>query len=279
MSKVQKRLGKKTFLNLIFQQPTIKQMAAIITGTEERLKNLETDYIVFNEGQGKKVFFLPPGIGYSFAYMEYAKYFNDYSVYGLNFIESDSPAKSTASTLIDLQKEGAFYLFGHSAGGNMAYDVALELEKQGRQVGGIILLDSYRQMELIDWSAEEYLNDAVLYIEQNHAEFLDEEIKEVALRKIVAYRKYLNARIETELLSCPIIQIEATDEIIKFNYKISRRAWEELSPQFEVFVGCGGHMDMLKQPNLDKNALLTKKLLDYLINKGYDSQLNKNDTK
>ncbi|MGE5398815.1 MAG: amino acid adenylation domain-containing protein [Ignavibacteriales bacterium] len=279
MSKVQKRLGKKTFLNLIFQQPTIKQMAAIITGTEERLKNLETDYIVFNEGQGKKVFFLPPGIGYSFAYMEYAKYFDDYSVYGLNFIESDTPAKSTASTLIDLQKEGAFYLFGHSAGGNMAYDVALELEKQGRQVGGIILLDSYRQMELIDWSAEEYLNDAVLYIEQNHAEFLDEEIKEVALRKIVAYRKYLNARIETELLSCPIIQIEATDEIIKFNYKISRRAWEELSPQFEVFVGSGGHMDMLKQPNLDKNALLTKKLLDYLINKGYDSQLNKNDIK
>jgi len=39
-------------------------------------------------------------------------------------------------------------LFGHSAGGNLAYDVALELQKMGRQIGGIILLDTYRQLEL-----------------------------------------------------------------------------------------------------------------------------------
>ena len=149
----------------------------------------------------------------------------------------------------------------------MAYDVALELQKQGRQVGGIILLDSYRQLELIDWSADEYLNDAVLYIEQNHAEFLDEEIKDAALKKIVAYRKYLNARTEDKLLNCPIVQIEATDEITGFNHKISRRAWTEVTPGFKVFEGFGGHMDMLKQPNLEKNALLTKKLLDSFMNK------------
>ena len=119
--------------------------------------------------------------------MEYAKYFDDYSVIGLNFIESSSPEKSIADILINLQNEGEFYLFGHSAGGNMAYDVALELSKRGRQVGGLILLDSYRQLELVDWSADEYLNDAILYIEQNHAEFLDEEIKDAALRKIVGY--------------------------------------------------------------------------------------------
>ncbi|MGE5458644.1 MAG: non-ribosomal peptide synthetase, partial [Methanococcaceae archaeon] len=267
MSKVQKRLKKKTFLNLIFQQPTIQKMASIIIGTDERLKNLETDLILLNQGQEKKVFFLPPGIGYSFAYLEYAKYFEEYTVYGLNFIESDSPAKSAANTLSSLQKDGKFFLFGHSAGGNMAYDVALELEKQGRQVGGIILLDSYRQLEVIEWSSDQYLNDAILYIEQNHAEFLDEEIKDAALKKIVAYRTYLNARSEEGLLNCPILQIEATDAIVNFNHNISRRAWDELTTGFEVFEGAGGHMDMLKQPNLETNALLTKKLLDYLINK------------
>ena len=267
MSKVQKRLGKKTYLNLIFQQPTIKQMAERILGTEEILKNIETDAILLNQEHEKKIFFLPPGIGYSFAYLEFAKYFVDSSVYGLNFIESSDPAKSTVDIITNIQKDGELYLFGHSAGGNLAYDVAIELHKRGRQVGGIILLDTYRQLELIDWSLDEYLSDAVLYIEQNHAEFLDEEIKEIALRKIVAYRKYLNARTENETLNCPIIQIEATDEITKFNYKISRKAWSELTPRFEVFEGCGGHMDMLKQPNLEKNALLTKKLLDSLTNK------------
>jgi surfactin family lipopeptide synthetase A len=279
MSRVQKRLGKKTYLNLIFQQPTIKQMAAIISDTEERLKNLDANFILLNGEREKKIFFLPPGIGYSFAYMEYAKYFDDYSVYGLNFIESDNPAKSTADILIKLQSEGEFYLFGHSAGGNMAYDVALKLQKQGRIVGGIILLDTYRQLELIAWSPEEYLNDAILYIEQNHAEFLDEEIKDSALKKIVAYRRYLNARTENEHLNCPIIQIEATDEITKFNYKISRRAWSDLTSHFEVIEGSGGHMDMLKQPNMEHNAVLTKKLLVSLVNKSYDTNpININNT-
>ncbi|HEX2867285.1 MAG TPA: amino acid adenylation domain-containing protein [Ignavibacteriales bacterium] len=270
MSKVQKRLGRKTFLNLIFLQPTVRQMALTILSTEERLKNLETDVLLLNGEHEKKIFFLPPGIGYSFAYMEYAKYFNDYSVYGLNFIESQDPAKSAADILMSLQKEGEFYLFGHSAGGNMAFDVAIELQKQGRRIGGIILLDSYRQLEMIEWSEEEYLNDAVLYIEQNHADFLDDEIKDSALKKIVAYRRYLNARTEEKALNCPIIQIEATGEPIKFKQRISRRAWSELTPRFEVFEGFGGHMDMLKEPNLEKNALLTRKLIDNLLNKKFD---------
>jgi surfactin family lipopeptide synthetase A len=266
MSKVQKRLNKKTYLNLIFQHPTIKQMAEIIIGTDERLKNMDSDYISLNQVVGKNIFFMPPGIGYSFAYMEYVKYFENHTVYGLNFIESTDPAKSMADILVNLQREGAFYLFGHSAGGNMAYDLAIELQKRGREVGGVILLDSYRQLELIDWSADEYLNDAILYIEQNHAEFLDEEIKEAALSKIVAYRRYLNARAEDKFLNCPVFQIEASDEITNFNQKISRSAWAELTSQYEAFEGFGGHMDMLKQPNLGGNALLTRKLFDRLMN-------------
>ena len=128
------------------------------------------------------------------------------------------------------------------------------------------MLDSYRQLEIIDWSADEYLNDAILYIEQNHAEFLDEEIKEAALSKIVAYRRYLNARAEDKFLNCPVFQIEASDEITNFNQNISRSAWAELTARYEVFEGYGGHMDMLKQPNLEGNALLTRRLLDQLLN-------------
>ncbi|MGE5497186.1 MAG: non-ribosomal peptide synthetase, partial [Syntrophothermus sp.] len=265
MSKVQKRLGKKTYLNLIFQQPTIRKMAGTILDTEERLKNLDADTALLNGEHEKKIFFLPPGIGYSFAYMEYAKYFDDCSVYGLNFIESLSPVKSMADIMTGLQPEGKIYLFGHSAGGNMAYDTALELQKQGREIGGLVLLDTYRQLELIDWSPEEYLEDAVLYIEQNHAEFLDEQIKDAALKKIVAYRRYLNSRIEDIKVDFPIIQIEAGGDLIKFKQRISRSAWGELTPHYEVFEGAGGHMDMLKQPNLKKNALLTKKLFDNLF--------------
>ncbi|HBY02730.1 MAG TPA: hypothetical protein DEG92_09385, partial [Rikenellaceae bacterium] len=262
MSKVQKRLGKKTYLNLIFTEPTIAKMARIILNTDVQLKTMGTDVLLLNDEHEKRVFFMPPGIGYSFAYMEFARYIDTCSVYGINFIESSAPAVSMAKILLDLQKEGEFYLFGHSAGGNMAYDVALELQKQGRQVGGIILLDSYRQLEKIDWSEEEYLNDAVLYIEQNHAEFMDEEIKDSALNKIMAYRRYLNARAEIEPVNCPVFQIEAEDEITDFNKNVSRSAWNELTFKFVAMKGYGGHMDMLKQPNLERNALLTENLLE-----------------
>jgi len=267
MSRVQKLLGRKTYLNLIFQQPTIRQMAGIILDTDLRVKNMETDCILLNKECERKLFFMPPGIGYSFAYMEYARFFEDYSVYGLNFIESEQPDKSMADLLMAIQPEGPVYLFGHSAGGNMAFDVALELQARGRQIGGIVLLDSYRQMEVIDWSEEEYLNDAILYIEQNHAEFLDEEIRDAALQKIVAYRRYLNARAENKYVNCPIFQIEATDEITNFGRNISRTAWSELAPGFEVFEGFGGHMDMLGKANLERNALLTNDLVNSLFEK------------
>ena len=264
MSKVQKQLGKKTYLNLIFKQPTIAKMAGVIMNTDIQLKNMETDILLLNQEHEKKIFFLPPGIGYSFAYMAYSRNFDDWSVYGINFIESDNPAESIADLICDTQKEGDIYLFGHSAGGNMAFDVALTLQKRGRHLSGVILLDSYRQLEIIDWSPDEYLNDAILYIEQNHAEFLDEEIKDAALRKIVAYRKHLNARTENAILDCPIIQIEATDLITDFNHNISRSEWSKLTRHFETHPGYGGHMDMLKHPNMERNALLTRELLDKL---------------
>jgi hybrid polyketide synthase/nonribosomal peptide synthetase FtdB len=149
----------------------------------------------------------------------------------------------------------------------MAYDVALELQSRGRQVGGIVLLDSYMQLEVIDWSEEDYLNDAVLYIEQNHAEFLDDEIKDAALQKIVAYRRYLNARSESGFIDCPIFQIEANDEITSFGNKISRNAWKDMTAHYEVFKGFGSHMDMLKQPNLSENAQLTCRIFKHLIEK------------
>jgi thioesterase domain-containing protein len=185
----------------------------------------------------------------------------------LNFIESPHPEKSMADLLISLQSDGLFYLFGHSAGGNMAYDVAVELQKRGRKVGGIVLLDSYRQLEVINWDEEEYLRDAELYIEQNHAEFLDLEIKEAAFHKIVSYRRYLNARAEADRVDCPIIQIEANDEITGFGQKISRSAWSQLTPDFEIFEGSGGHMDMLKPVNLERNARLTDRIFRSLRQK------------
>lgn len=264
MSAIRKQLGKNSDLNLIFRYPTIRQMAAIITATGERLKSLGDDYILWNPGQERMLFFMPPGIGYSFAYMDFARYFEHETICGLNFMETAYPEQSMADRLIELQPEGKFYLFGHSAGGNMAFDVVVELQKRGRQVGGLVLLDSYRQLEVIGWSEEEYLNDAVLYIEQNHAEFLDEQIRDAALQKIIAYRRYLNGRAETQQVEFPIIQIEAGDEITAFGNKISRQAWEELTPRFEVTEGFGGHMDMLKQPNLEKNAKLTVNLFGKL---------------
>ncbi len=204
--------------------------------------------------------------------MEYAKYLEEVSVYGINFIETEDPAGAMTDLILDVQKNGRYFLFGHSAGGNMAYDVAMELTKRGKDVGGIIMLDSYRQLEVLSWSEEEYLNDAVLYIEQNHAEFLDEEIKDSAFRKIMAYRRFLNSRYEKDMLACPILQIEALDEIPDSKNNLSRSAWDAITAEFKVYQGFGGHMDMLKKPNLEKNAQLTARLINTLFQKGAKKQ-------
>ncbi|MEI2393597.1 thioesterase domain-containing protein, partial [Priestia megaterium] len=63
--------------------------------------------------------------------------------------------------ILDIQSEGPYILLGYCAGGNLAFEVAKLLEKKGKKISDIIMLDAtLRNIEV-----NEMFKDKLPYIE------------------------------------------------------------------------------------------------------------------
>ena len=68
---------------------------------------------------------------------------DSYSFYSFNFIESDNRIDEYIKIILNTQKEGPYILFGYSAGGNLAFEVAKELISRGHKISHMIIWDSF----------------------------------------------------------------------------------------------------------------------------------------
>ena len=77
-------------------------------------------------------------------YSDLAKSIQSHSFYAFDFIEEDERIEKYVELILNTQPEGPYQLLGYSAGGNLAFEVAAELERIGKEVSDLILLDSYK---------------------------------------------------------------------------------------------------------------------------------------
>ncbi len=54
--------------------------------------------------------------------------------------------KRYAALIEELQPSGSLILFGYSSGGNLAFEIAKDLERSDRIVSDLILLDSWKRL-------------------------------------------------------------------------------------------------------------------------------------
>ncbi|MFD9076131.1 amino acid adenylation domain-containing protein, partial [Streptomyces lasiicapitis] len=154
ISRIRTVLMVEVPIRLVFQSPTVADVAAHLTGGSEATGHSDPFGVVLplkTGGTKAPVWFIHPGFGLCWSYLGMATQLGDRPAYGIQARGFDgAPLPETfeemvadyADQILDLQPEGPFHLVGHSIGGPIGQAVAVELQRRGHDVPLVVLLDA-----------------------------------------------------------------------------------------------------------------------------------------
>jgi gramicidin S synthase 2/tyrocidine synthetase-3 len=257
MSKMQKTFQAAFTPRLLFQKPTIRQLATHISSKEQDEMPMT---ILHNSGEKKCIFCFPPITGYGMVFAELARLVDMYTFVGFDFIDEKNQVDLYCDMILKLQKEGPYILLGYSAGGPLAFEVAKMLEQRGFEVSDVIIMDAEpRKKEFIHGEIElqETAQQATDYF-TSHVRFhhyFDEVAKKDLAQMITKYLRYWNNLRTTGTIEATIHQIIAE------NVAKDRVHWTRFSPYSHFYHGKGKHDEMLLEENLVHLVQIVKGIL------------------
>lgn len=152
MSKIQQNLGKDLPLATLFAGSTVEELASIIRSSTD---SLEWSPLVAIQPHGdKRPFFFMPGGGGNVIYLYHLarKLPTDQPFYGLQArgldgeqapdTEIEAIAAYNIEAIKTIQPQGPYLFGGHSFGSYVAFEMALQLQRQGEEVDLLALIDS-----------------------------------------------------------------------------------------------------------------------------------------
>ncbi|MDQ3192186.1 MAG: amino acid adenylation domain-containing protein [Bacteroidota bacterium] len=264
VSKVKEITQLEVPFTIIFNYPTIEKMAVFLEEKNQQTEQAE-ELTLLNEKKEKHIFAFPPAIGYSIAYSDLAEQMKDYSFYGFNFIESKDRLKIYADKIIAIQPEDDYTLFGYSAGGNLAFQVARALSERGKKVD-VVMIDSYLRQKPEPVTAAEKEEYAKLYISDDpdhisNKYLTNDAMKKAALKKIGGYYEYLRNTPDMGKINGEIIFLRSETE--KQDDK-GRESWDLSGSGFRIYQGSGQHAEMFNEHYFNTNfSVLLKMLQNY----------------
>lgn len=279
ITRVQKEWNREVTVLLIFQSQILREFAQSLSDMDSFNACYGDESIVLlSRGKGQNIFCLPPLPGYAIVYKSMADGLQDYSVHGLNFIHDENRLGKYIELIKTVQQEGPNVLLGYSAGGNLSFELSQELERHGRKVSDIILLDSWRRegkRKLTDREVTEtrnsYFNDFVSETAK-HGEFqtfIDSPyIKNHILKKMKQYIEYIDRTFHSGKTDADIHLIKA-GRVPGGNEGGEGRLtqnWMELTTgKFMEYSGFGSHMEMLRGENLRGNVKIIRGILKGIL--------------
>ena len=160
MARIEQRFGKKLLLSTIFEGATIEQLVVILHQQTE--PQAWTPLVQIKKGgDNPPVFCIHPGGGTIHAYLELARLLDpELTVYGLQacgFEKGQEPvsgveemAANYVKALQSVQPEGPYLLVGWCLGARVSFEMALQLQSQGRQVPLLVFFDAYAPSTIPD---------------------------------------------------------------------------------------------------------------------------------
>ncbi|MEH2211066.1 amino acid adenylation domain-containing protein [Nostoc sp.] len=152
MAQIQSQFGQNLPLATLFQAPTIEQMA---TTLRQDAGFLHDSPLVKIQSRGsKRPFFCLPGAGGNAIYLHnLARYLGSerpfYSLQARGLDGKQVPhtkiediAADYIAALQTIQPEGPYFLAGHCFGGRVAFEMSLQLQKQGQEVALLAIFDA-----------------------------------------------------------------------------------------------------------------------------------------
>ena len=151
VAQIQQRLGATLPLTHLFQEPTVEQVASVLR-QQEGLASASPLVPLQPNGSGRPLFFVHPSGGSVHWYADLARHlgseqpFYGLQAQGLNGDEGlhtriEDMAAAYVKALLDIQPDGPYRLGSWSMGVVVAFEMARQLQAQGRKVDLLIMLD------------------------------------------------------------------------------------------------------------------------------------------
>lgn len=154
LTRIEKAFGRSLPISAVFQSPTIEHLAEIIRQGKVERSEAGSSIVEIQPDGSKPPLFLVHGAGGGmlWGYTNLARYLGlEQPVYGFKPRDktegetSSSIETMAAQLLSDLrafQPRGPYYLGGYCFGGNVAYEMARQLQNQGHKVALLALMNS-----------------------------------------------------------------------------------------------------------------------------------------
>ncbi|MBN1291441.1 MAG: hypothetical protein JXB48_06335, partial [Candidatus Latescibacteria bacterium] len=265
-SKIKKRLP----VSAVYRFPTANDLADFTDRYDPAMSEL-IDEFRFHFGEGDKVLYcFPPYGATGIVYHTMSRFLKGYRLECFNFLDGIDFVEEAVRILLPESRKSPLILLGYSGGGNLAFEVAFEIEKYGGSIERLILIDSYRRMESVKVSRARHEQEMkkILTSDEYTVFFPDSHSRNKALQNGVAYAEYLCSVIEKGFVHAQIDVLRAHDDIPdpsrdRFGALRSRGKWSELTnATFHMIQGTGTHDEMLNEKNSLQNSILIRQILE-----------------
>jgi amino acid adenylation domain-containing protein len=267
---IQQRTGVVVPLAAIFRSQTVREMADEIVELARYGSTLADAEMVSLGGpsDAPPVFAFPPGTGDVLSYIPLAARWPHVRLYAFNFIEAPTRLSDYADLIAQTQPEGACVLLGYSAGGNLAFHAAGELERRGRQVSRIVMIDSARIVSPYPFLEDEIRRTADEFLAHPTIQpyCATPALRDKVVRRITAFYRLLSQTTDQHTVSADIDVLVSADATLEGRYDgrliSSVPAWASATTgRFNVHQGAGTHNTMLMEPAIDTNARLLEAMM------------------
>jgi len=258
LAKVEREWGRKLPLNVLFRSPTVAGLASVLDSEEER-RELEYMAVMQDKGdlpplicvQGDDAnHFLPKYLGDMQPF--YAYFHQGEDGHPMPHVEVGDVAANYIRELKQVRPHGPYTLSGLSFGGLVAYEMALQLTRNGDAVPLLILLDTY---------APSIHDDQLTLFERLYG-----SLKKVVLRRVVRWYHDRGRPLPLRIRRFHIIDTyeQATERYAPEPYEgrfmmvkaidspgPDHMGWKDLAKGGLKVVTCpGDHNTLVREPNV-----------------------------
>lgn len=257
-AEIYKTFNIEMTVSQLYGMPRIEDISNHIMGIPAgapAARDMELPFMVFNASKPRNIFLFPPKIAYGVEYKELSKLVKDYAFYAFNFIEDKNIVETYVNIIKSIQAQGPYILLGYSAGGNLAFEVAKGMEKAGRSLIDLIIMDSFSSREIKGLDTVDQQDNYLDFLEKSlHTRGLS-FMKDKVVQKVKQYSKYLDNLRNTGT-------VKANIHFITANNRKILNDWEHLTVnRFKIYKGFGKHIQMLDPGILEKNAVIINEIL------------------
>ena len=306
---IQKRFGQELPLASLFQSGTIQQQAAVL---RRRIKTPSRSplIVIQPDGTGRPFFCVHEVTGSALGYVTLSRFlgadqpFYAFQTHDINgghkhYADLGEMAADYIEAMLAVQPEGPYRLGGWSYGGLVAFEMAQQLQRQGREVSLLALLDTAAPTPDVEQAAEDdaallagFARVHNLHISSDELRRLepDEQLNSVLARaglrdslptevEVKRLRKLLDTsrsnhraaaryvpqtypRRLTLFRSAEILPEDVGDERFKI-YEDPALGWAQLSSEpVDIHVIPGNHFTLLVEPHVRALAARLKTCLE-----------------